>query len=68
MSRLLRTGTIIICGLALALPAAAGRADTPTLTAIVGVNDGFNITLNDPSGTKVSRLAPGTYTVVVQER
>ena len=68
MSRLLRTGTIIICGLALALPAAAGRADTPTLTAIVGVNDGFNITLNDASGRKVTRLAPGTYTVVVEDR
>jgi hypothetical protein len=65
---LLRTGTIIICGLALALPAAAGRADTPALTAIVGTNDGFNITLNDASGKKVSRLAPGTYTVVVQDR
>ena len=68
MGRLLRTGTIIICGLALALPAAAGRADTQTLTAIVGTNDGFNITLNDASGKRVSRLAPGTYTVVVQDR
>jgi len=68
VGRLLRNGTIIICGLVLALPAAAGRADTQTLTAIVGTNDGFNITLNDASGKKLSRLTPGTYTVVVQDR
>jgi hypothetical protein len=44
-------------------------ADAPTtLNAIVGTNDGCNITLNDASGTKVSRLAPGTYTVVVDDR
>ena len=48
----------------LVLPAAARRADTPTLTAIVGTNDGFTITLNDASGKKVSRIAPGTYTVL----
>ena len=52
----------------LVLPAAARRADTPTLTAIVGTNDGFTITLNDASGKKVSRIAPGTYTVLVEDR
>jgi hypothetical protein len=68
VGRILRTGTIIICGLVLALPAGAGRADIPTLTGIVGTNDGFNIALNDGSGKKVSRLAPGTYTVIVKDR
>jgi hypothetical protein len=68
VGRILRTGTIIICGLVLALPAGAGRADIPTLTGIVGTNDGFNIALNDASGKKVSRLAPGTYTVIVKDR
>ena len=52
----------------LVLPAAARRADTTTLTAIVGTNDGFTITLNDASGKKVSRIAPGTYTVLVEDR
>jgi len=59
---------VIICALVLVLPAAARRADTPTLTAIVGTNDGFTITLNDASGKKVSRIAPGTYTVLVEDR
>ena len=45
-----------------------GARRQPTLTAIVGTNDGFNITLNDASGKKISRLAPGTYTVVVDDR
>jgi hypothetical protein len=43
-----------------------GEGD-PTLTGIVGVNDGFNITLNDASGKKVSRILPGTYNVVVED-
>jgi hypothetical protein len=68
MQRGLRTGVVIICALVLVLPAAAGRADVPRLTAIVGTNDGFNITLNDAVGKKVTQLAPGTYTVVVQDR
>jgi copper binding plastocyanin/azurin family protein len=41
--------------------------DNATLTAIVGVDDGFNITLNDASGKKVSRIPPGTYTIVVHD-
>jgi plastocyanin len=68
VGRVLRTGIVIICALVLVLPAAARRADTPTLTAIVGTNDGFTITLNDASGKKVSRIAPGTYTVLVEDR
>src|SRR5690348_7000845 len=45
-----------------------GSADPVVLTAIVGTNDGFNITLNGPDGKKVTRLDPGTYTVVVDDR
>jgi hypothetical protein len=68
MQRALRTGVVIICAFVLFLPAAAGRQDVATLTAIVGTNDGFTITLNDASGKKVTQIAPGTYTVVVQDR
>jgi plastocyanin len=53
----------------LALPAGAARSeDNPVLDAIVGTNDGFDITLNDASGRKVASLAPGTYTIVVHDR
>jgi len=53
----------------LALPAGAARSDdNPVLDAIVGTNDNFNITLNDASGRKIARLAPGTYTIVVHDR
>ena len=68
MRRVLRTAIVIICTLALVLPAAARRAEAPTLTAIVGTNDGFTITLNDASGKKVSQIPPGTYTVLVEDR
>jgi plastocyanin len=52
-----------------ALPAGAARSeDSPVLDAIVGTNDGFDITLNDPSGRKVSSLPAGTYTIVVHDR
>jgi hypothetical protein len=68
VGRILRTGIVIICALVLVLPAGARRADTRTLTAIVGTNDGFTITLNDASGKKVSRIVPGTYTVLVEDR
>ena len=68
MGRFLRTGVVIICALVVVLPVGARRADNPTLTAIVGTNDGFTITLNDATGKKVSELAPVTYTVVVQDR
>jgi plastocyanin len=64
---MVRFGVLVI---AIALTAVSGsaRADVPTLTAIVGTSDGFNITLNDASGKKVTRLLPGTYTVVVDDR
>jgi plastocyanin len=48
--------------------AASTPKDNPVLDAIVGTNDGFNITLNDANGNKVVTLDPGTYTVVVHDR
>jgi Copper binding proteins, plastocyanin/azurin family len=63
-----RFGVVIIAlGLA-ALSGSSRAADNPVLNAIVGTNDGFNITLNDATGAKVDRLLPGTYTVVVDDR
>jgi len=38
------------------------------LDAIVGTNDGFDITLNGTDGKKVAVLVPGTYTIVVHDR
>ena len=65
----MRWGVVIVAALAVAaISGSSARADDPVLTAIVGTNDGFNITLNDASGKKVSRLLPGTYTVVVDDR
>ena len=59
---------LVLAALAIALlPGSALGHDNPTLTGIVGLNDGFNITLNDASGKKVSRILPGTYTVVVED-
>src|SRR3954469_13799000 len=63
-----RSASPIIVVAALGLASGSAGADMPTLTAIVGTNDGFNITLNDSTGKKVSRLLPGTYTVVVDDR
>src|SRR3954462_15214129 len=62
------SASLIIVVAALGLASGSAGADMPTLTAIVGTNDGFNITLNDASGKKISRLLPGTYTVVVDDR
>jgi plastocyanin len=65
----MRWGVVIVAALAVAaVSGSSARADDPVLTAIVGTNDGFNITLNEASGKKVSRLLPGTYTVVVDDR
>jgi hypothetical protein len=64
----MRWGLVII---AVAMTSVSGSAladAPPTLSAIVGTNDGYNITLNDASGNKLSRLVPGTYTVVVDDR
>jgi plastocyanin len=61
-----RSGLATVAVSVALLPGSA-LGDTTTLTGIVGVNDGFNITLSDASGKKVSRILPGTYTIVVED-
>lgn len=55
--------------IAIAAVLAAGgsaAADGQQLTGIVG--PGFNISLQSASGARVSTLAPGTYTLTVQDK
>ena len=59
---------LAIVAVSLAVLPGSALGDNPTLTGIVGTNDAFEITLNDASGTKVSRIQPGTYTIVVEDR
>jgi hypothetical protein len=63
--RLTLTLLAAAAALAFALPGGARTTQT-TLTAIVG--PGFNITLNDESGTRVSHLDTGTYTINVKDQ
>jgi plastocyanin len=53
---------------ALAVPSAVARADNQKLTAVVGTNDAFVISLRDASGNEVKQLAPGTYDIAVSDR
>jgi hypothetical protein len=54
---------------ALLLPSALPAQGTnPRLTAVVGTNDAFVITLQDASGNVVRNLAPGTYDIAVSDR
>jgi plastocyanin len=65
--RRVRLAVVVILAVAL-LPAAAARGDDPpVLTAIVGTNDAFVITVNDATGAKVVQLTAGTYTVLVKD-
>jgi plastocyanin len=63
-----RSAILILAVMLGALSGSARGATPPTLNAIVGTNDGYNITLNDATGKKVERLLPGTYAVVVDDR
>jgi plastocyanin len=67
MARILRSATVVILGLAFLPAAGAQRSEPPVLTAIVGTNDAYVITLNDASGKKISEIPAGTYTVVVHD-
>lgn len=49
------------------IPGTSSAAD-PTLTADVGAGDSFSISLKDANGNNVTRLEPGTYTIVVHDR
>jgi hypothetical protein len=53
---------------ALLLPSALPAQANPRLTAVVGTNDAFVITLQDASGNVVRNLAPGTYDIAVSDR
>lgn len=61
-------GPLAVAAGFLAAPAIGTQADTPTLDAVVGTNDAFEIGLFSPDGRPVRTLAPGTYTVVVHDR
>ena len=66
MRRLGLTSLVIALGaLAVTLPSAV-RADNPMLIGTVG--PGFAISLTGPSGSIVTHLDPGTYTIVVHDR
>jgi hypothetical protein len=49
--------TLAVAGIWIA-PASTRSSADGNLEAIVGTNDGFDITLNDANGNKVARLAP----------
>lgn len=61
--RLLLVG--VLAALTVIVPGATS-AQTNTLTAIVG--PGFNITLTDAAGARVTHLDPGTYTIAVSDK
>lgn len=57
----------VLAALAVSLPSAAtGSSQATTLTGTVG--PGFTITLRNADGTLVSNLAPGEYTINVDDR
>jgi hypothetical protein len=62
----LRIALVFTILAASAAVAAAAPADNPVLTAVVG--PGFSISLRDATGAVVRNLAPGTYTVNVDDR
>ena len=62
--RLVVTGA---CLAALLLPSAAARADNPLLEGFVGANDSFSISLLDASGTRVTHLDAGSYTIKIHD-
>ena len=51
----------------LVLAASAGAATHPKLIGVVGKNDAYKITLTSASGKLVTKLKPGTYTVVIHD-
>ncbi|HYY04596.1 MAG TPA: plastocyanin/azurin family copper-binding protein [Gaiellaceae bacterium] len=64
---LVRSAVFASSLLALLLASAAAHADNPVLVATVGRDDGFNISLTDASGNRVTHLDPGTYAVQVHD-
>jgi hypothetical protein len=64
----MRAGVFLVSLLAAALLAGAANAADPVLTGDVGAGDSFAITLKDSSGSPVTHLAVGTYTLVAHDR
>ena len=60
---------LLLAGAIVALLGAAGsaRAADPALVADVGLNDAYSISLKDASGSKVTHLDPGTYTLTIHD-
>jgi plastocyanin len=52
---------------AVLLPSGTAQADNPVLVATVGGGDAFSISLTDASGTRVTHLDAGTYTIQVHD-
>jgi hypothetical protein len=67
---IIRAGVLVaLSAVAVALPGGV-RADTPVLTATVGratAPDSFVISLVDATGTRVTHLDPGPYTIAVHD-
>ena len=71
MTRRITLPLLALCGLASAflLSGFGGRAGAdPVLTADVGLNDAYVISLVDANGARVTHLDPGTYSIVVHDR
>jgi hypothetical protein len=60
---------LLIVSALLALLGAVGaaRADNPMLIGDVGLDDSYTISLKDASGTPVTHLPAGTYTLVIHD-
>jgi plastocyanin len=59
------SAALVLAGSSFALLAGSAFAATPTLTGTVG--PGYKITLTE-NGTKVTKLAAGTYTLVIHDK
>jgi hypothetical protein len=64
---LVRVASLICLLLAALIPASGAGAQGTVLTATVGTNDAFIISLTDGSGAKVTHLDAGTYTINVHD-
>jgi plastocyanin len=56
-----------LLGLAVAHQARSATTDNPTLSANVGGNDAYVISLTQADGSRVTHLDPGTYTITVYD-
>jgi plastocyanin len=59
---------LVTVAAALLSPSAVAQAENPRLTAVVGTNNAFVISLRDASGGAITRLEPGTYDIAVSDR